>query len=234
MKLGIMQPYFFPYLGYFDLINRTDKWVVFDIVQYQNKSWMSRNRVHHPNNGWQYISAPVEKHSRSTLIKDIHIKDAEDIKKKLIGQLEHYKNRAPYYENVCQIIMNVFDSAQGGSLIDLNIKTILAICDYLDIAIDYSICSEMDLEIPKINYPGQWALEIATALNAKEYINPPNGKNIFRIDEFQQRNIKLTFTSLINFKYNCEPYEEIEHLSVIDLIMFCSPKKIKQYLDDLK
>lgn len=234
MKLGIMQPYFFPYLGYFDLINRTDKWVVFDVVQYQKKSWMNRNRIHHPSEGWQYIGAPVSKHGRFSLIKDIQVNDSVVIKDKLLGQLAHYKKHAPYYESVCEITANAFDSMQDETLVDLNVKSLLVVCDYLGIDFDYSVFSNLDVDIPVVNHPGQWALEIAASLKASEYINPPNGKDIFIGSEFEERNIKLTLTSLVDFEYDCFPYETINHLSIIDVLMFCSPVEVKQYLDQLK
>ena len=104
LTLGIMQPYLFPYIGYFDLINRTDQWVVFDLVQYNSKSWMNRNRVLHPVKGWQYITAPVSKCSLGTLIKDVFIKDMEAVEQKIMGQLQHYK-KSEKYEKKCKFII---------------------------------------------------------------------------------------------------------------------------------
>ena len=234
MKLGVMQPYFFPYLGYFDLINRTDKWVVFDVVQYQKKSWMNRNRVHHPATGWQYINAPVVKHNRYSRINEIQVKNSVEIRDKLLSQLEHYKKRSPYYDLVRQMIVGAFASMHGETLVELNMRTMLAVCEYLGISIDCAVFSDMDVMLPEIHHPGQWALEIATVLNANEYVNPPNGRDIFRVNEFEERGIVLTFTSLVDFKYNCAPYEFIDHLSIIDLLMFCTPSDIKYYLDQLK
>ena len=75
MKLGIMQPYFFPYLGYFDLIHSVDKWVVFDTPQYIRHGWVNRNRILHPESDWQYIIVPLKKHPRNTPIKEIEIAD---------------------------------------------------------------------------------------------------------------------------------------------------------------
>ena len=72
MKLGIMQPYFFPYLGHFALIAAVDEWIVFDITQYTRKSWVNRNRVLRPDGGWQYVSIPLRDSS-------IHIKTSEAV-----------------------------------------------------------------------------------------------------------------------------------------------------------
>jgi len=82
-----MQPYFIPYLGYFDLINRTDCWVVFDTVQYIRHGWVNRNRILHSDSGWQYIMVPLKKHSRKAAIKDIEIAANIDWKNRILAQL---------------------------------------------------------------------------------------------------------------------------------------------------
>ena len=76
MKLGLMQPYFFPYLGYFDLIYSSDRWIVFDTVQYIRRGWINRNRILHPEEGWQYIIVPRKKHGTQTAIKDVEVSTA--------------------------------------------------------------------------------------------------------------------------------------------------------------
>src|SRR5450756_2454672 len=78
MRLGIMQPYFFPYLGYYSLIKNTDRFVFLDDVQFIRHGWIERNRILKPAEGWQYIAAPLEPHKRGTLIKDIAIRNTED------------------------------------------------------------------------------------------------------------------------------------------------------------
>ena len=80
MKLGIMQPYFFPYLGYFDLINYSNRWIIFDTVQYIRHGWINRNRILKPGEDWQYISVPLVKHQREILIKDVEISANQDWK----------------------------------------------------------------------------------------------------------------------------------------------------------
>ena len=104
MKLGIMQPYFFPYLGYFDLINYSDRWIIFDEVQYIRHGWMNRNRIHHPKEGCLYIIVPIIKHARCTIIKDIAISDDPKWKSKILGQLNHYKKNAPYFKETYSFV----------------------------------------------------------------------------------------------------------------------------------
>ena len=78
MKIAIMQPYFFPFLGYFGLIKNTDRWIVFDTPQFIRQGWMDRNRILKPKEGWQYIRVPVKKHTRDTPTKDIEIRNDEN------------------------------------------------------------------------------------------------------------------------------------------------------------
>lgn len=227
-----MQPYFFPYLGYFDLINRTDRWVVFDVVKYAPKSWMNRNRILHPNDGWQYISVPVDKHAGEGIIKDVQILDVNAAYDKIRGQIEHYrKGRAPYFSIVAKLVDECFAGLRSNLLRDLNVRTLIVVCDFLGISIKHSNLSEMSLAMPEIAHPGQWALEIADALGADAYLNPPGGRDIFLPREWEEREIQLGFTDMISFHYHTANYQFIENLSIIDVLMWNSPERVKTYLD---
>lgn len=232
MKLGIMQPYFFPYLGYFDLINRTDQWVVFDVVKYTPKTWMNRNRILHPSTGWQYISAPVDKQSSGGMIKDTLLVSPPDALERILGQIDHYRTGgAPYYKTVRELIITAFGRLEGSTLGALNVAALRTVCEYLSIPFEYAVLSEMKLELPPIRHPGQWALEISAALGADEYLNPSGGRSIFVEEEFRQRGIKLSFLESEDFTYDCGAYEFIPHLSIIDVLMWNSPAAIGSYLD---
>jgi hypothetical protein len=230
MKLGIMQPYFFPYIGYFELIHRTDKWIVFDMVQYKPRSWMNRNRVLHPKDGWQYFGVPVKKAPRDTLINDIEIKDKNAALERILGQLSHYKNKAPHYSIVIDLIKQTFSETRSNKLVDLNISSLSVVCSYLGIVFKWVKCSEMNLDLSNVSHPGQWALEICKQLKADEYINPPGGKEIFKPEEFAERGINLVFQDPIKFKYNCPPYIFEKNLSIIDVMMWNQPKKIMKFI----
>lgn len=232
LTLGIMQPYFFPYLGCYDLINRTGRWIVFDVVKYAPKSWMNRNRILHPAEGWQYISIPVDKHAGEGLIKDVQILDAGAAHDKIRGQIEHYrKGRAPYFSAVAKLVDDCFAGLRSNLLRDLNVRSLIVVCDYLGIAFNHSNLSEMSLTLPEIKHPGQWALEIASALGADAYLNPPGGRDIFLPHEWEERGIQLGFTDMVSFNYPTGHYQFIEHLSIIDVLMWNSPEAVKTYLD---
>lgn len=230
MKLGIMQPYFFPYIGYFELIRNTDKWIVFDVVQYKSRSWMNRNRILHPNEGWQYFGVPVKKTSRDTLIKGIEIKDKNAALGRILGQINHYKNKAPNYSLIVDIIKQVFAETKSNNLVDLNISSLEVVCSYFGIDFNWQKCSEMNFDFSNVTHPGQWALEICTQLGAEGYLNPPGGKEIFVPGEFEQRGIDLVFQKPTVYIYDCHPYAYEENLSIIDVMMWNSKNDIVRFL----
>ena len=108
MRLGIMQPYIFPYIGYYKLIANTDYWCVFDTVQYTKKTWMNRNRILHPVESWQYFTVPVKKHHRKDIIADIEVVDLDATCNLILGQLNHYKKYAPYFKESTNVEKKTF------------------------------------------------------------------------------------------------------------------------------
>jgi len=230
MRLGIMQPYFFPYLGYFDVINCVDKWIVFDTAQYIRHGWINRNRILHPKEGWQYIIVPLKKHSRETAIKDVRIANDQRWKERIVGQLQHYRKKAPYFTETMSLVEDCL-SLEEDSISRLNVFILDKVCAYLGIHFDYSFFSEMSLELGPVEGPGDWALRISEAMGAKEYVNPP-GANFFDERKFRNAGIRLTIRKLPPFEYSCRGYEFIPNLSIIDVLMWNEPEKIKSYLDE--
>lgn len=228
-----MQPYFFPYFDYFALINYTDKWIIFDLVQYIRHGWVNRNRILHPKNSWQHINVPIKKHSRSSLIKDILISDSIDWKGRIIRQLNHYKKCAPYYNDVIKLLNECF-KYKSSSLSKLNEHILVHVCQRLNISFDYSVFSEMELMIDPVEKPGDWALNISKALNADTYVNPSGGKEIFDFNLFKIAGVNLRFLQSSQYYYKQTRNEFISGLSIIDVMMFNSPESISNMLERIK
>lgn len=232
VKIGIMQPYFFPYLGYYDLINRTDRWIVFDVVDYAPKSWMNRNRILHPAQGCQYVSVPVDRHAGDGIIQGVEVLDVAASHGKIRGQIAHYrKGGAPYFRAVERLLDDCFLNLKSNLLRDLNVRSLELVCAYLAIPFKSENLSQMSLSLPEIRHPGQWALEIASAVGADDYLNPPGGRDIFQAAEWTERGVRLGFTRLVSFPYLTKGYQFIEHLSILDVLMWNPPEKVKAYLD---
>ena len=216
MKLGIMQPYFFPYLGYFALIKYTDKWIVFDTVQYIERGWINRNRIINPTKPEDmYINIPLENHHRDILIKDVLISNNENYKEKILSQLwTAYKKRANYFNNVYKLVEDVL-SLNTRSITELNVYALKKVNDYLNIPFDYEVFSKMNLAIDEVHDSGDWALNISKALNASEYVNPPGGIGLFDKEKFDQNDIALKFLRINLKPYNQKKVKFIEGLSII-------------------
>lgn len=231
MKLCIMQPYFFPYLGTFDLIHQADEWIAFDTPQYMRHHWVNRNRILHPKEGWQYIVVPIKKHHRQTPISEVRIAMETDWPKRILRQLQHYKNKAPYYRQVSGFCEECF-AEMSPLLSETNILTFGKTCRKLGITTPIHVLSRMKLAIEdEIEGPGDWALAISRAVGASEYINASGGAGLFNKNKFAEHHIKLTVQSFTNMVYPTGTYRFEPALSIIDVMMWNSPEEIKAYLD---
>jgi hypothetical protein len=234
MKLGVMQPYFFPYLGHFDLINMVDEWIVFDTAQYMRHHWINRNRILHPNSGWQYINVPLKKHHQKTPINLVEIALESDWRGRILRQLQHYKRKAPYYQETASFLEECFAEATA-NISETNVQTLKKTCQRLGLTTPIHVFSQMNLTLDgAIECPGDWALEISRAVGASEYINASRGAVLFDESKFTACNIKLTIQSFTNMIYPCEPYQFEPALSIIDVMMWNSCAEIKQYLDTFR
>ncbi|RMM59559.1 WbqC-like protein, partial [Pseudomonas syringae pv. atrofaciens] len=150
--LGIMQPYFFPYIGYFQLIAAVQRGLVFDIVKYKRKSWMNRNRVLGSKGDWQYINVPVCV-SEGALIKDATIIDLACAHRRITNQLEHYRSKAPYFRETLQVVEQTFGTP-ATHLCELNTRALKVVCEYLGMSFDWESCAAMNLDLPPIEHAG--------------------------------------------------------------------------------
>lgn len=235
MIVGCMQPYFFPYLGYFDLINRCDQWVVFDTAQYMRRHWVNRNRILHPTSGWQYITVPVDRQTHSSAIAQVRIRDKTEARRRIVGQLAHYRwKRAPFFEPIVSLVQRSFDDSPGDRLAELAVTGLGLVCRYLGIAFKPIWLSRAGLALPSIDRPGQWALEISAALGATDYINASGGRALFQPEDFRARGIRLHFAKPVTFTYPTAATPFIDNLSIIDVLMWMPPQGVKHHLDGIR
>ena len=230
MILGIMQPYFFPYLGYFDLINFSDRWIVFDTAQYIRHGWINRNRILHPAEGWQYVVVPLEKHRREAEIGSIRIAGGSEWRKRILGQILHYRKRAPFFTDIYELISECL-AVQEVFLARFNVHVLDKVCRYLGISFNPTFLSDMEIKLGSITSPGDWALRISEALGAREYVNPPGGAHLFDPKRFEELGIKLTIRNLPVLKYPCPGYVFAPNLSIIDVLLWNPRDTVRNFLD---
>jgi hypothetical protein len=231
MKLGIMQPYFFPYLGYFNLLCNVDLFVVYDTVQYIRRGWIHRNRVLHQNKtDWQYIIVPVVKAPQKTPIVDVKISSEPAWMQRLLGQLSHYENEAPYAEKTIDFVKGCL-SLDEVSLSRFNVSILKQCAKLLGINFRYVFCSETKIELDPMRSGEERILDLCEYLGAKEYLNLPGGVNLYSAENFRERDIKLTFLNLPTFTYQTGKYTFEPNLSIVDLLMWNAPEDIKKFLN---
>lgn len=230
MRLGIMQPYFFPYIGYFSLIKNTDKFILFDTPQFIYHGWIERNRVLKQNGGWTYVAVPLKKHSQQTPILEIEIDNSADWKKRILSQLTHYKG-SPYYFKTISVVKEALEY-DGTSIVQANKAALEAVCRYLEITTPIEVFSDMNLHIDPATSPDEWALNICKAIpGANEYLNPYGGLSFFDREKYVTAGISISFQKIRETIYEQKFPDFQPYLSIIDVMMFNSPQEIRDMLD---
>lgn len=226
MKVAIMQPYFFPYIGYFQLINAVDKFIIYDDVNFINKGWINRNNIL-VNNSPNLIQVPLIAASQNRLIKDILLVDENKWKDKLLKTISFNYKKAPFFDQIFSLLEEVLLS-EYRTISDLNYFTILKTCSYLNIETELirssSIYENCDLK------GENRILDICLKEKADQYINPIGGQLLYNKIKFQENGIVLNFINSQISPYSQNTDSFINYLSIIDTMMFCSPKEIKSNL----
>lgn len=230
MKFAIMQPYFLPYIGYFQLINAADRFILLDDVQYIRHGWINRNRILKPEGpGFSYISLPLARHTSKVLIKDIEVAGENGWKEKILRQLDHYKKKAPFYKEVLELVKTCF-SCPETNITRFNGWCLQSVCSFIGIDFKIEISSQMSLDYSNVHAPGQWALRICEQLGGNEYLNPCGGMEIFDRNLYQSSNVSLRFMSPQGTEYNQGRGFFEPNLSIIDVLMFNSASETKSLL----
>jgi WbqC-like protein family len=228
MKLAIMQPYIFPYIGYFQLINAVDKFVIYDDVNFINKGWINRNRI--LNNGQDSLfTIPLKEASQNKLINEIEVNWDESWKNKFFKTLEQCYKKAPFYQDVLPIIEETL--AVNNEVISKVIENNLRLtCKYLEIKTEIIASSS----IYQNNHlkAQERILDICLQEKTDHYINPIGGIELYDKDFFAAKNIKLSFIKAQPIEYKQFKNEFVSWLSIMDILMFNSKENIKVFLNN--
>ncbi len=228
MKIGIMQPYIFPYIGYFQLINAVDKFVIYDNIQFTKKGWINRNRLL-LNGKDEYFTLPLKNDSDFLNVNERELStDWLKEKTKILNKIKENYKKAPYFNEVYNLVesnfnfenLNLFDfilNALKNTLNYLTIKTEIVVSSTL--AINHSLKAE------------EKVIAICKALNAETYINPNGGIELYSKEHFLNEGIKLNFIKANNCVYKQLNNEFIPFLSIIDVMMFNSKEETKKMIE---
>ena len=227
MKIGIMQPYFFPYIGYFQLLNLADKYVVYDTAKYSNNKWGIRNRIL-INGAPGFFRVKTLKVSQNKGFDEIKISDDTEAVKKNIHALECSYRKAPHFSEVMPILEQ-FLTGDYDNLAEYNVASNRLVCDYLGIKTEILLYSELDCDR---NLKRQYRIyDICRVLDGNEYINSIGGMELYDFEEFRENGIELAFLKTDNIIYPQFGGEFVSNLSIIDVMMFNSVPEIQKMLN---
>jgi WbqC-like protein family len=232
MKLAIMQPYLFPYIGYFQLIAACDTFVFYDDVQFMKGGWINRNRIW-ANDKDEYITLKVKADSTySTINQRVFSDEFEDNKSFIIRKLQNNYRKAPYYKNTIDLVNQIFEFDEI-SVSKFIAHSIVSICNYLQLPTAF--ISNSSLNISNTIAGQERVIQICKQLKATEYINAIGGFSLYNTQTFQSQNINLLFLQPNNIQYTqSDKYPFIPWLSIIDVLMFNDIDKVKSFLSDYK
>ena len=226
MKLAVMQPYLFPYIGYWQLIGAVDKFVVYDDVNYISRGWINRNNILVSGNA-KMITLALSKASINRRINEIDIASELGTKEAFLRTIAGAYRKAPFYGDVFPLLEKVILNPEN-NIAKYILTSIETICSYLEIPTKILISSE----IPKDNSlrGDDKIVRICEILGAETYINPSSGMAIYNEEKFRKKHIELFFLKAdldrICYKQFAGPY--VGGLSIIDFLMFNSAEAIRK------
>ena len=234
MKISMMQPYLFPYIGYFQLINLSDYFGIANDVQFIKRGWINRNRILQ-NSESNIFSFSVKKDSFQKNIKERYFTDNFNNEKKyFFKRLKQNYIQAPFYTETIQFLDFVFEFKET-NISKFNENQLKLICNYLEINTIFINPSLMifDKNIGK-NAEDRVIkrLKKLDKLEIKQFINPIGGKELYHKDFFKKNNFELIFIKPNEISYKQFNNNFISNLSIIDVMMFNSVGKIKDMLNE--
>ncbi|MFZ6744161.1 WbqC family protein [Undibacterium sp. JH2W] len=220
-----MQPYFFPYIAYFQLISAVDVFVIYDNIKYTKKGWINRNRILQEGRD-QLISLPLKNASDSLDVVERALADNFDAKK-MLNQIRAAYLHAPCFAQVYPLLKLILSNPDRNLFSFLH-HSVVKICAYLNISTKIIISSS--LAIDHALKGRDKVLAICQSLGASDYINAIGGQDLYSRDDFSTRNIDLHFIQSELRVYQQFGAEFVPWLSIIDLMMFNSVDDISDYL----
>ena len=227
MKIGIMQPYFLPYIGYWQLLNAVDKYIIYDDVNYIKGGWINRNRIL-ISKEIKYFTVKLNGASPNKLINEVEVSNDKIYKKKMLKTIEESYKKTPFFNIVFSIIKEIIENEEDNLAKYLK-YSIEKICNYLEIKTELLLSSE--LEKDNSLRGKDKVISICKKLEATEYYNAIGGQELYSFEEFKDNGIELKFLKTEEIKYKQFNNEFISNLSILDVMMFNSKEKTKKFLN---
>ena len=221
-----MQPYFFPYIGYLQLMQLVDVFVFYDDAQYMKGGWVNRNRyLLNGTAAWMGYTVKKENYKLFINQREYQLSDVNSLKDKLKGAYA----KAPYFKSVFPIICSILDFTDG-NVASFNQNSLKVLADYLGIQCEFKISSELS---KNNNLRGQdRVVDICKAVGATHYINTIGGTSLYSRASFEKKAMTLSFIQAGKFDYKQFNDSHEPYLSIIDVMMFNSLDDISKMMSN--
>lgn len=229
MKVAIMQPYFMPYIGYFQLANAVDKFIVYDNIQYSKKGWINRNRIL-LNDKETIMTIPLRKASDYLDVVDRELSGTwTKERSKLLNQISNSYSKAPEFKNVFSVVEGIV-CHEDTNLFGFIHNSLKQLFKYMKIETPIVVSSSINVDT---GLKGKdRVIGLCLAMGAREYINPVGGMELYNKEEFLESGVKLSFHRIGAVKYKQQRAEFIPHLSILDVLMYNSAEAIDDFLNN--
>jgi hypothetical protein len=223
---AVMQPYFFPYIGYFQLMSQCDTFVVFDDVQYVDHRWMNRNRIL-LNGKSAWLTYPVERGPLAGSIRDRLYVARDQDRLDVLNKLHEAYRRAPNYEPVRALVQSCLDF-ESRSVSAFNANLLEAVARAIGLRSTMKFASDFGID-PSLRGEDR-VLAVCAALGAREYVNSIGGVSLYSSENFDRRGVTLRFLKGEAVQYRQFGAEFVPSLSIIDALMFTDESELADML----
>lgn len=224
--IAIMQPYFFPYLGYWQLMRSVDRFILLDDVNYINRGWINRNRIL-VNGAPIYITAPLSHASQNKRICDIALQPGTLWKRKLVKTIEIAYRRSAYFDEVFPLIEKLIVHEED-NLANYLAHQLQSLSVFMRIGTEF-VASSRDFENEDLR--GQERIvDICKREGANAYVNAQGGQSLYDAEAFREAGVTLRFILMRPITYVQESGVFVPNLSIIDLLMAIGQEAIDRHL----
>lgn len=231
-SLAAHQTYFFPYIGYFSVIDSVDYYVHLDSFQYEKQGWMNRNRIIGECGQPKYIIVPIRRTDQKANACDVGIDYGQNWQQCIFNQLGYYKKRAPFYKETIELMNKLFSESYQ-SIAALSMKSIDLVMEYLGIKFSPRLVSELNISPQERVTPDEWGIHISKCFSdVTTFINAPGGKQFYDIGKYEKAGLNIEFIQNRLKSYDQKNEQFIPFLSIIDVLMFNNPEQVKELIRD--
>ena len=231
MRLAVMQPYLFPYLGYYQLVKAVDTFIFFDDVNYINKGRINRNNILQQNKAHRF-TLPLINASQNRLINEIEIAGFEKWRKDFLKTIEYSYKKAPFYAETTQWLNELLFSKEFKLVGELAADSITSVAKLLGLPTKFEYASNLEYRTGDQQSGQDKILYICGLMGATTYINPKNGTELYDRDRFSDKMLQLNFINMDEIVYKQFDQENFTpYLSIIDVLMFNGTVQTRELLD---